>query len=105
MGCKEKWEMRLRYDAEADVYDDLYSDEQRIKYELALHRIAFSCEDRIILADYSSNDDFNSLMDDLHVRVLGKGRDMFRLSPEAMSILVQRAGLKVSCDGSEWASC
>jgi ubiquinone/menaquinone biosynthesis C-methylase UbiE len=48
MGCKEKWEMRLRYDAEADTYDDLYSDEQRIKYELALRRIAFSCEDRII---------------------------------------------------------
>jgi ubiquinone/menaquinone biosynthesis C-methylase UbiE len=40
--------MRLRYDAEADAYDELYSDEQRIKYELALHRIAFSCEDRII---------------------------------------------------------
>jgi len=50
---------------------------------------------RIILADYSSNDDFNNLMDDLHVRVLGKGRDMFRLTPEAMSILVQRSGLKV----------
>jgi hypothetical protein len=40
--------MRLRYNAEADAYDELYSDEQRIKYELALHRIAFSCEDRII---------------------------------------------------------
>ena len=33
---------------EADAYDDLYSDEHRIKYELPLHRIAFSCEDRII---------------------------------------------------------
>ena len=50
---------------------------------------------RIILADYSSNDDFNNLLDDLQVRILGKGRDMFRLSPEAMSSLVRRSGLKV----------
>jgi ubiquinone/menaquinone biosynthesis C-methylase UbiE len=46
--CKEKREIRLRYDAEADAYDELYSDEQRMKYELALRRMAFSCEDRII---------------------------------------------------------
>ena len=48
MSWKEKREMRLRYNAEAGGYDELYSDEQRIKYELALRRIAFSCEDRII---------------------------------------------------------
>jgi ubiquinone/menaquinone biosynthesis C-methylase UbiE len=50
---------------------------------------------RIILADYSSNDDFNNLVDDLQVRILGKGRDMFRLSQEAMSILMRGSGLKV----------
>lgn len=50
---------------------------------------------RIILADYSSNDDLNNLLDDLQVRILGKGRDMFRFSQEAMSILVRRSGLKV----------
>jgi len=50
---------------------------------------------RIILADYSSNDDFNNLLDDLQISLLGKGRGMFRLSPEAMRILVQRSGLKV----------
>jgi SAM-dependent methyltransferase len=50
---------------------------------------------RIILADYSSNDDLNNLLDDLQVRILGKGRDMFRLSPEAISALVRRSGLKV----------
>ena len=38
---KEKSEMRLRYDAEADGYDELYSDEQRTKYELAFRRIVF----------------------------------------------------------------
>jgi ubiquinone/menaquinone biosynthesis C-methylase UbiE len=48
MSWKKKREIRLRYDAEADAYDELYSDEQRTKYELALHRVAFSCEDRII---------------------------------------------------------
>ena len=50
---------------------------------------------RIILGDYSSDDDLNNLMDELQVKILGKGREMFRLSPEAMSILVQRSGLKV----------
>jgi len=51
-------------------------------------------EGRIILADYSSNDDLNNLLDDLQVRILGKGRDMFRFSQEAMSILVRRSGWK-----------
>ena len=36
---KEKREMRLRYNAETDGYDELYSDEQRTKYELAFRRI------------------------------------------------------------------
>ena len=34
MSWKEKREMRLRYSAEADGYDELYSDEQRTKYEV-----------------------------------------------------------------------
>ena len=49
---------------------------------------------RIILGDYSSDDDLNNVIDELQVRILGKGR-MFRLSPEAISILVQRPSLKV----------
>ena len=48
MSWKEKREMRLRYDAEADAYDELYSDEQRTKYELALRRIVFSGEDLVL---------------------------------------------------------
>jgi len=48
MSWKEKREMRLRYDAEADAYDELYSDEQRTKYELAFRRIVFCGADRIL---------------------------------------------------------
>ena len=48
MSWKEKREMRLRYDAEADGYDELYSDEQRTKYELAFRRIVFCGADRIL---------------------------------------------------------
>jgi len=50
---------------------------------------------RIILADYSSNDDLNNLLDELQIRILDKGRDMFRFSQEAMRSLVRRSGLKV----------
>jgi len=48
MSWKEKREMRLRYGAEADGYDELYSDEQRTKYELAFRRIVFCGGDRIL---------------------------------------------------------
>lgn len=48
MSWTKKREVRLRYDAEADAYDELYSDEQRMKYELALRRIVFSGKDRIL---------------------------------------------------------
>ena len=48
MSWKEKREMRLRYNAEADGYDELYSDEQRTKYELAFRRIVFCGADRIL---------------------------------------------------------
>ena len=40
--------MRLRYNAETDGYDELYSDEQRTKYELAFRRIVFCGADRIL---------------------------------------------------------
>jgi ubiquinone/menaquinone biosynthesis C-methylase UbiE len=48
MSGKKKRETRFRYDAEADGYDELYSEEQRTKYELALRRIAISRGDRIL---------------------------------------------------------
>jgi ubiquinone/menaquinone biosynthesis C-methylase UbiE len=48
MSGKKKKETRFRYDSEADGYDELYSEEQRTKYELALRRIAISREDRIL---------------------------------------------------------
>jgi len=51
-------------------------------------------EGRIILADYSSNDELNNLIDDLQVRILGKDRGMFRPSPDAMGSLARNAGLK-----------
>ena len=56
---------------------------------------ALRVQGRVVLADYSSNDDFNNLLDDLQVRVLGKGRGMFRISPEALSLQVRRAGFTV----------
>jgi SAM-dependent methyltransferase len=69
-----------------------YSDPTKIVNEL---QRVLQVHGRIVLADYSSDDDLNNLIDELQVRVLGKGRGMFRLSPEAMSILVRRPGLNV----------
>jgi ubiquinone/menaquinone biosynthesis C-methylase UbiE len=48
MSWNKKKEVRLRYNAEADAYDELYSDEQRTKYELVLHHIAYSEGFRIL---------------------------------------------------------
>jgi ubiquinone/menaquinone biosynthesis C-methylase UbiE len=48
MSWKKKRKIRLRYDAEANGYDELYSDEQRTKFEFALRRIALRREDRIL---------------------------------------------------------
>jgi len=50
---------------------------------------------RLVLADYSSNDDFNNLLDDLQTRVLGKSRGMFRLHLDALSREVKETGFKV----------
>ena len=50
---------------------------------------------RIVLADYSSHDDFNNILDELQVKVLGRGRGMFRPSPEAMAVMAEDSGLKV----------
>jgi len=50
---------------------------------------------KLVLADYSSNDDFNNLLDDLQKEVLGKSRDMFRLDSDALSREVEKAGFKV----------
>lgn len=50
---------------------------------------------KLLVADYSSNDDFNNLLDELQKRVLGKGRGMFRLDPYSLSRKAERAGLKV----------
>jgi ubiquinone/menaquinone biosynthesis C-methylase UbiE len=69
-----------------------YSDPTNIVNEL---QRVLQVQGRIILADYSSDDDLNNLTDELQVKLLGKGRDMFRLSPEATSHLLQRPGLNV----------
>jgi len=68
-----------------------YSDRTSIVNEL--YRV-LQVQGRIVLADYSSNDELNNLIDDLQIRILGKDRGMFRPSPDAMSILVQSSGLK-----------
>jgi ubiquinone/menaquinone biosynthesis C-methylase UbiE len=47
MNWKKKREMRFRYDAEADAYDELCSDEQRTKYESTFSRQVFG-GDRIL---------------------------------------------------------
>jgi len=50
---------------------------------------------KLALADYSSNDDFNNLLDDLQMRILRKDRAMFRLDPDTLSREVKEAGFKV----------
>ncbi len=45
---KKKKKVRFRYSAQADAYDELYSDEQRAKCELVLSRFIFSGEERIL---------------------------------------------------------
>ena len=49
MGWKWKQEIRLQYDTEADGYDELYSQEQNEKYDLAIDHInPFSATERIL---------------------------------------------------------
>jgi ubiquinone/menaquinone biosynthesis C-methylase UbiE len=48
MDWKSKRKTRRGYDAQADSYDELYADEQRRKYELALNQIDLGAEDRIL---------------------------------------------------------
>ena len=50
---------------------------------------------KLVLADYSSNDDFNNLLDDLQRRVLDKDRGMLRLDSDSLSREVEKAGFKV----------
>jgi len=50
---------------------------------------------KLVLADYSLNDDFNNLLDDLQRRVLGKDRGMFRPDPDSLSREVEKAEFKV----------
>jgi len=50
---------------------------------------------KLVLADYSSNDEFNNLLDDLQMRVLGKDRGMFRLDSDGLSREVGNAGFRV----------
>ena len=69
-----------------------YSDPTNIVNELSR---VLQVNGRIVLSDYSSNDDFNNLLDDLQVKILGKSRDMFRLNQDAIGILLRRSGLNV----------
>ena len=49
MAWKWKREIRLQYDVEVDGYDELYSQEQRKKYDLAIqHLNAFTGRERIL---------------------------------------------------------
>jgi ubiquinone/menaquinone biosynthesis C-methylase UbiE len=88
MRCKEKLEMRLRYDAETDAYDDLYSEEQRIKYDLALHHIALSCENRILDCGCGTGIFLEKVADNLRIvvgvdlspKMLRKAKDRLRNS-------------------------
>lgn len=73
------------------VFSD-YTDRSSLLNEM--HRVLCP-QGRLVLADYSSNDDFNNLLDDLQEMVLGKGRGMLRLDPDALSVQVERAGFKV----------
>jgi len=48
MNWKKKREVCFRYNAQADAYDELYSEEQRAKYELVLSHLALRSEERIL---------------------------------------------------------
>jgi ubiquinone/menaquinone biosynthesis C-methylase UbiE len=50
---------------------------------------------RFVLADYSDADEFNNLLDEIQMRVLGRGRGMFRVAPEELAKLLGKAGLSV----------
>jgi len=50
---------------------------------------------KLAVADYSSNDEFNNLLDDLQKKVLGRDRGMFRLDPKALTSEVEKAGFRV----------
>jgi len=50
---------------------------------------------KLVLADYSLNDDFNNLLDDLQRTVLGKDRGMFRPHPDVLKREVEEAGFRV----------
>jgi ubiquinone/menaquinone biosynthesis C-methylase UbiE len=73
------------------VFSD-YTDRHALLDEIRRVLCAYG---RFVLADYSSNDDFNNLLDDLQKRVLGTGRGMLRLDPSALSLQVEEAGFKV----------
>lgn len=50
---------------------------------------------RLVLADYSDRDEFNNLLDDIQVRVLGRRREMFRIDAKALAWELERAGMTV----------
>jgi SAM-dependent methyltransferase len=50
---------------------------------------------KLVVADYSSEDDFNNILDELQKKVLGKDRYMFRLDPGSLSREVEQAGFEV----------
>jgi len=50
---------------------------------------------RLVVADYSSNDDFNNLLDDLQKKVLGKDRGMFRLDMDMLSGELRDTGFNI----------
>jgi len=54
-----------------------------------------STQGRLVVADYSSNDDFNNLLDKLQRTILGKDRAMFRLDPRALAGEVEKVGFEV----------
>jgi ubiquinone/menaquinone biosynthesis C-methylase UbiE len=50
---------------------------------------------KLVVADYSSKDEFNNLLDDLQRKVLGRDRGMFRLNSIALGSEVERTGFRV----------
>lgn len=69
-----------------------YTDRARLLSEL---KRVLHAQGKLVVADYSSNDEFNNLSDNLQRKVLGKDRGMFRLNSIALGNELERTGFRV----------
>ena len=68
--------------------------DSRIRLLSELRRVLTS-GGKLVVSDYSSDDDFNNLIDSLYTKVLGKERGMFRVDRDTLSREMERIGFKI----------